>query len=343
MRSLLTLFISTLLILNFSSLSPVQSQAQESPQQVGLSIVPALLDIPLQPGQEQTFSIATTNITDQPLPVVVGIQPLVPIDPQIDDELADRYDATSWVQAAVTDLILDPRETQNVDFTVTTPEDAGPGGHYLQIVFRVLTPAGSDQQSTTRINPELTASVLFTVPGDIQESIMVESSPLSLLSLQPERTMELIITNTGNSHVLLRPETIVRGSWRGGSAQIDLLPGQPKLLLPHTSTIVPITWRAVEPGYYYFDSSIRFGTPAQSIETLSSHFVVLPAWWVILSFITAATLLVVITINRLQSRRQRRSKLALSSKRHRKELKSSAPNFDELLDDPVTKDSSKRK
>lgn len=285
----LRFFISIGLIsfaLFINSITHVQAQTN-SIEQIGLSIVPSIVDVPLTPGVSQNFTVTATNITEQPLPVVVGVKPLVPLDKPTDNQLAERYDATAWFDLESNQLLFNAKESKVIDFTVSPPADAGPGGHYVQLIFRVLTPFNETELSSTKINPELTATVLFTVPGDIVEAVEVTTHPVAWISFDPQRRFDVTVANTGNSHVLISPSTIVTGGLLSGDSAVASLPGQTKLLLPHTEVTFPVYWDAKQPGIYKYEAMIKYGSPTQTAAANSTKFVVLPAWWILIAIFSA--------------------------------------------------------
>lgn len=337
-RSWLTIILLVICLVPF-----LKAFGQTETGGIGLSVVPAIVDVGLQPPDSQTFSVTATNISPEPMPIKVDIRPLTPLDPLIDEELLERFDASSWVKVEQVDFLVDARESVDINLTVTPPADAGPGGHYVLVVLRVLTPVASQiDHSSTVVSPEVTVPIFLTVPGPIVEALEARITPTPLFSLNPTRQLSLELTNTGNTHVLVQPETIISGGLIGNDASpLANLTSQPKLILPHTRTTIPLTWRAAEAGRFKASSTIRFGTPVQTVSVDSSQFIVLPAWWQIAAL---ALVLVVFILWFRQRRGRKRLRKTTKLKDH-----NSPPRripvqiLDDLSQDKTTRDGSKRR
>lgn len=255
-----------------SEVAPVASQAESS---VGLSIVPAIVDLPL--ASSDTFKVTITSISEQSLPISVGLRALTPIDPTIDPALRQRYDASQWIVPDTTSLVLEPRESKIVTFQVEAPDDIGPGGHYALAVFRVLTPEVPTDATNARVNPEVTSVIILTMPGDINEAAELAIQQPRRWQWSPQRRLAFDFINRGNLHLL--PESHFVISDLGGHV-VETLPVASHLVLPGTASRFSVDWQPSKWGLYRYKIESSFGTPLKLLDATSGFFIVWPPVWI---------------------------------------------------------------
>jgi len=280
-------------------------------QAAGLSILPAIIDHPVNPGKTSGFSVGVTNITQRPLAVTTDVKLLAEIYQQVDDSIRYRYDASSWISPELPDFILKPGQTRAVSFSAEPPADAGPGGHYAKIHFRVVNGAVDRPDSSTLIYPEVSALVLMSVPGEVEETLELKLSRPAILSFNPSRTITVELANTGNIHVI--PSGTI--SFADGTSRMHAsLALEPRLVLPGTTTAQSFDWRPAEGGIYTALADISYGTPLSQLRQSSSIFIVLPAWWVVLVVMAAVPITVRFGLNQAAKRVKPKRRVLASDK-----------------------------
>ena len=154
----LLLFITPLLIISFSGHVSAQNTTE-------IAVTPAVVDIPVEPGMSFDSAIRVRNGSDQSLPISVIAQSLIVDDEPLGSINRGRYDVSSWIRFKSSSLLLEPGGSQLVEFTITVPQDASPGGHYAQINMRALQLEKElVSDNTTIIFPEVSVPVILTVP-----------------------------------------------------------------------------------------------------------------------------------------------------------------------------------
>ncbi|HEX9679330.1 MAG TPA: hypothetical protein VGA08_01805, partial [Candidatus Saccharimonadales bacterium] len=243
---------------------------------IGLSVVPAISDTVVAGGQLTVKDITITNIADIALPVTVDFRALAPVDPISDEALRRRYDASAWITADQTELVLAPGESQTIQIRITPPVDAGPGGHYASVIFRAInSPQGGDSQTVA--SPEVASLLFLTVPGNITEQASIAYRSTGLISRRQDRSFGLEFTNQGNVHLL--PTATVSLRQLSGH-EVDRLTFTPKLVIPGTRASLTTTWRPTQPGIYRAVFNISYGSPSRSEEHTSGMIIVWPAVWI---------------------------------------------------------------
>jgi hypothetical protein len=175
------------------------------------------------------------------------------------------------------EFILEPGETSSVQLSVRSADEAGPGGHYALIVFRVLTSDAPSQTSSTRVNPEVAVVALFNLPGATSEQLeqKLDQPPLWQAWTPSNLAFELI--NRGNVHVL--PQSTIEFRPVVGGDLVNLPPVAPRLVLPGTISRFAADWPELEWGLYRVRVVTSFGTPLKSIESTSGWWFVPPPVW----------------------------------------------------------------
>ena len=176
-----------------------------------LSISPPVLELKGDPGEVVVASIKLTNVSSSNLLIKNQVNGFGAKgengDPNIifDYTKETSYSLQSWVQAPPP-FILAPKQSKVVQFPITIPKDAEPGGHYA--VFRFTGQAPELEETGVAISASLGSLVLLRVSGNITEkaslveyysatpafekSSFFETGPISFV----ER-----IRNDGNTHI----------------------------------------------------------------------------------------------------------------------------------------------
>lgn len=332
--------LSRWLVLGLVLLIPLKISAQTGEENVGLSVVPAIIEQPLTPGVSTTISIQVTNISDIPLAVRVGARPLAPLDPLTDESERSRYDASRWLTPLTPELVLETGETRAVQFTALPNPQAGPGGHYALLVFRVISPEPESASINALVNPEITSIILLTLPGAIEESAKLE-----LIKPQwywtPQQELSLNLTNTGNVHILPQSQFVITNL---AGETLTTIATASRLVLPGTVSQFKADWQPQSWGLYRLRAETSFGTPLTLLSSDRYLLIVWPPIWV---QSVAVGLLVALALVTRQSLRLLRQKIRRPRRFARdssdQPAKLNAIKMDEISNQPGTRDISHKK
>lgn len=79
---------------------------------------------------------------------------------------ADPLHISTWIRFQwSTNFIVPPKSSKDIEFTVQTPTNASPGGHYAAIFFN--NPDSPSSPNTVKVNRRIGTLLLVTVNGDI--------------------------------------------------------------------------------------------------------------------------------------------------------------------------------
>lgn len=277
----------------------------------GVEISPALVEINTEKGNTYNVSVKVTNVTTADLDYIVTVEDFNSKDetgsPQvlIDSNLPESASIKSWV-SSIDDFSLKTKEKRTVDFKITVPDNAEPGGHYGVLRF-----SGTDPQisgSGVGLSASAGTLLLIRVAGEIEETANIESfftaSGESRTAFFENSPIKFVtrIKNTGNIHV--KPV---------GSIEIKNMFGNIVETLPVNDSkgnVLPDSIRKFETsfdkytiGYYKATLTIGYGTTGQALVATASFWVI--PYKIILVAIAALATLIYIMKNLIKAYNRR--------------------------------------
>ena len=133
-----------------------------------LSISPHTFELDVFRGETIEKKIKITNKSEVALPIAVKL-----VDFTARDEMGGTtFDGTiqdpsissrQWFEMENPNFILDAGETEEVNFTVSVPENAEPGGHYSVMLFEPQLPSFYFEEDQPRVIPVIGSLFLFSV------------------------------------------------------------------------------------------------------------------------------------------------------------------------------------
>ncbi len=278
-----------------SLLAPVSVRAQQQAD-LSLAVSPAIIELSGDPGQSFSSTVTFQNTGNEPIAGFLGTEALVPVDNFIDQARRSNFDASAWIELEEKTIAFDAEQRKTLNFTVTIPEEASPGGHYALIT---LTPGVIDApRDATTVSPQLSASLLITVSGDINESAEIVDDDLAISNITrgDELNLSFRIRNLGNVHILPAPRVTI--SKDGEIVEIFSL--QPQLILPNTEKVFEVpTWLAdVDYGTYQIRAEATYGNQSIPLATTEHEFLVVPNYLLIAVWIFLAVGILLLFVKR---------------------------------------------
>ena len=133
-----------------------------------LSVSPHTFDLGVLPGEVITEKIKITNKSEVALPILART-----VDFTARDEVGGMsFDALSqdisfasrkWIKIENPNFILEPSETEKINFTISIPENAEPGGHYAVMLFEPKLTSFYFEEGQPRAIPIIGVLFLFSV------------------------------------------------------------------------------------------------------------------------------------------------------------------------------------
>ncbi|MGO1182415.1 MAG: WxL protein peptidoglycan domain-containing protein [Micrococcaceae bacterium] len=176
----------------------------------------------VDPGDTIEDTVRVINYGTRPLELqVYGADGLTTSTGNFDLQPAD-HESTAvglWLSTPESAVTVAAGESEDIDFSLTIPEDAGPGDHLGGIITSQRSGSG-----TVALDQRLASRIVVSVSGDINATTTVTDigmdAPLAWIPFAPvDATVNYTVENTGNT--LIRPISRVSASL-GGAAQDEL-------------------------------------------------------------------------------------------------------------------------
>jgi hypothetical protein len=268
-----------------------------------LGLSPAILDITMSRGESLQRQITVANVEKVALAVRVYAENFEASDPfggiKFNTDSTKQYSSSSWLTINNPSLILAPGEQTKLNFTVTAPADAEPGGHYSVLFFEPLSPTSDGTRSQIGISQRVGALLFITVRGDnIEQGQVLGASTSTTCSglgcsfkTAPFHEWGPVpftfnFQNTGNIHVRVTGRIQITDMF---GHLVGNIPVPEETVLPGSTRNFSATWlRDVLFGRYQAKLSITYGSVQRS-ETATIVFWAIP-WRAILSVVGAIAL-----------------------------------------------------
>ncbi len=148
-----------------------------------LAVSPHTFEIDFFPGESITKEIKITNKSEAAFPMLVRVVNFTASDETGStsfDEVSEDPSISSrkWFEIENPNFILDAGETEKVNFTISVPENAEPGGHYAVMFFEPQLPSFYFEEDKPRVVPVIGVLFLssvktFTLEPEVKEKLEV--------------------------------------------------------------------------------------------------------------------------------------------------------------------------
>ena len=172
-------------------------------QQIGVTISPLTFELTANPGDVLTNKLRVYNPTDNVISVKMETEDFQAIGETGKVILGSEEDTTfslkKWITTSPTEFTLKPKEQKFVDFILSVPENAEPGGKYGSILAGVSGIMGQEITGTS-ITQQVGALVLLTVAGEVKESLDIKSFTTSSFMEYGPVVFDIRFQNIGTVH-----------------------------------------------------------------------------------------------------------------------------------------------
>lgn len=206
------------LFVHSSSISATSNGEAKSLQPVSvLQVAPIMNDLAVKPGEMVRRQLTVTNLARIPLPMKAYSRAFIAIDEYGGSDTPDDTNPNSvqhWFTFENPDFILQPEETKSINYTITIPEDARPGGHYATIFVESLLPKEVLTETSLYLSSRIGALFFFVVAGDLVEKGSVTELKTKGFQQSGPISFEIAFKNEGN--VDLTPKSMLTiTNWQG--------------------------------------------------------------------------------------------------------------------------------
>lgn len=182
-----------------------------------IGLRPLKNDIKIEPGEQVTRTITVVNNTKEPVTAVPVLEKFIASDDSgypdqmLKGDPGNIQDATNWVELSEDMVTVPPFSTYDVEYAITAPEGAEPGGHYAAILFEPYDP---NPVEGIKIQVRVASLLLINVAGDVEESAEISDLSLNSLKVYDDKplTFNVGVKNTGNVHFIPEGRIVLKNA-----------------------------------------------------------------------------------------------------------------------------------
>jgi hypothetical protein len=194
---------------------------------LGYQISPPVTTLALDPGTSSRQTIKVTNLTDEQLTLQLDKHNFVAKGEEGEVELVDNasplYSLAPYFTLSQPTVIVPPRGTSQVQYVLSIPKDAEPGGRYGSVTFNTIAAKLPNGQSGASVQQELAALIFLRINGAANEQLKIASftvgknfaeyGPVSFVTR---------VQNLGNVHEKPTGEIVIKDMFGFTTAKINV-------------------------------------------------------------------------------------------------------------------------
>jgi hypothetical protein len=184
---------------------------------ISITISPLRFEITANPGDIVTNKVRVYNSSNNTISIKMEAEDFRPVGEagqvMVAPEEEITYSLKRWVTTEPSEFTLEPKEQKFVDFTISVPENAEPGGKYGSILA-TITGVVSGDITGTAIAQKVGSLVLLTLSGQVKEDLLVKEFSAPNFSEYGPIEFTMRFENKGSVHV--KPKGFITIlDWRG--------------------------------------------------------------------------------------------------------------------------------
>ncbi len=229
MTKIATIFRILLVTLTIGGLGAVFAVpgAQAAADTQGYQISPPVTTLALDRGTSTRQTIKVTNLTDQQITLQLGKQNFVAKGEEGEVELTDSadpaYSLAPYFTLSQPTVTVPPKGTAEVQYVVSVPTNAEPGGRYGSVTFSTIASKLPSGESGAAVQQDLAALVFLRINGSAHEQLAIASfaSDKTFSEYGPVN-FTTRIQNLGNVHEKPTGQIVVKNMLGLTTATINL-------------------------------------------------------------------------------------------------------------------------
>jgi hypothetical protein len=247
----------------------------------------------------------------------------------IDDDDSSPYAASKWINVPKKSFTLGLKADTEIDFTITVPKNAEPGGHYAAVLFQPKVGGGPTGSGAATI-PRVGTLILIRLPGGTTENALITKlSPKTFVgsweelmgtdgktkilvakgeNLNAERPARFFMTdapigfdaifkNLGTVHV--KPTGTLAITNIFGQKEADLAL-DPRNVFPGSERRVTIIW----PGGWHW--GVFYRAKLTAIYGASNQIITAETWFIAFPWPALVAIVILLILLRLMRKRLKR-------------------------------------
>jgi hypothetical protein len=259
-------------------------------QGTGLSVSPLTFELTANPGDEISNIVKVFNTGDSLTPVTMEAEDFSPVGEAgqvaISPEESETYSIAKWVRIEPETFMLEPQEFKAVEFRVSVPLNAEPGGHYGSILASIS--GGTIAGGGTAIAQKVGALLLLQVAGEVREQLSINTFEAPQFSEYGPITLASRFENTGTVHLKPRGFILIKDILGREVAQLNLV--QKNVLPDSIRKIETVLDKKYLFGRYEAILTAIYGSANEPLSAVTTFWVI--PWKITLGILLALAIII---------------------------------------------------
>lgn len=266
----------------------------------GIQISPLTYNFELSPGESKQAYIKVTNINNTNLEYIIEVE----LFKNTSKEGAPSFEGVTkpegattladWINIAKKDQsgVIAPKKSKQIDFTITVPKGAEPGGHYAAVFAKQVqkTPEGKVEIG---VASRVGTLILVSVPGEVKKGAEISEFNPATIVWQGPVTFNMEVTNTGTVHYDSQATLNIK-PWLSSTRSMDM---GTHTILPSNAREYEAVWQNKFPFGFYSLTAIALDGDGQEVSK-DAWMIAIPL--IIVIPVLAAIILFIILIKYLK-------------------------------------------
>ena len=254
-----------------------------------LSVSPTLFEMSAVPGQVWKSSIKVINNNNYPLTVYGNPVNFAPqgeggqgnFKPLLDNGDQETTLA-GWIEMTSETIEVPAEQSELIEFVVTIPEDAPPGGHFAAILVGTQPPVNEEGAMELRTSQIVSSLFFLRIEGDVIEDGAIRSfSSANNFTEVTSADFELRFENKGNVHLQPQGSIEIYNMW---GSERGLIPINQRTdfgnVLPQSIRKFNFTWTGEQSfsdiGRFRAVASLAYGSDGRKFTSDTTYFWIVP-------------------------------------------------------------------
>jgi hypothetical protein len=248
----------------------------------GVNIKPAIIEDKVSPGDVYSSELSVTNLDSVEKTFYLVKRDIARLDEQglpVFAQAGEKtgHEVSEWVKVEADSVTIASQETKKIPFTVTVPQDAGPGGHYGGI-FVATTPL-KPEGTGIGVGFQVGTIINLRVAGDIVEDAIIREFYADK-SIYNEASVLFTVTIENKGNTVIRP----RGPLEitnifGKKVGVVVINEKAGAVLPKSERSFQVSWVSDDGfafGKYQAVAGVIYGDEQRNTLTGVTSFWVIP-------------------------------------------------------------------
>lgn len=258
-RRLSHAFFQSLLLAVITAVSFFYTTLTADAQQDGVSITPATIEETLDPGDVRQFSVTVENLKNTEQTYYLFTRNIKGVEAGgIPVFAADNLERTGleladWITLPTSEITIPGNGKEKIEFTITVPEQAAPGGHFGGVFISVDPP--KIEASGAAVGYQVANIINIRVSGEAVEQASIRQFSTSKF-LYGSQNVEFSVRIQNEGNVLVRPIGPLEIYNMLGTKVGDMMfnEGQSGVFPGATETFGDIVWEGESLGFGRYEA-----------------------------------------------------------------------------------------